>query len=61
MAPRAASAFNKMYTRLIRAGIVPEIQRLDNEVSKIMIGATLEKELGCQLASPRVLNELVGP
>ena len=31
------TTYDKLYQRLTRAGIVPVIQRIDNEVSKILI------------------------
>ena len=43
---------NKLYQRLIKAGIVPVIQRIDNEVSKILIESIESKKLAYQLASP---------
>ena len=39
------NAYNTMDEQLIRAGIVPVIQQLDNEVSQIMIDAIEEKKL----------------
>ena len=40
-----ATTYNNLYKRLTKSGIVPVIQRLDYEVSKILIGAIDEKEL----------------
>ena len=45
-------AYDKMYKILISAGVVPVIQRLDNEVSKLLIESIKEKKLQYQLASP---------
>ena len=41
-----------MYERLIKAGVKPIIQRLDNEASKALIHAIEKKNLKYQLASP---------
>ena len=46
------ATYNKLYQRLIKAGIVPVIQRIDNEVSKILMESIESKKLACQLASP---------
>ena len=46
------ATYEKLYQRLIKGGIVPIIQRLDNEVSKTMIAAIEDKKLIYQLASP---------
>ena len=43
---------DKLYQRLIKAGIVPVIQRIDNEVSKILIESIESKKLAYQLARP---------
>ena len=46
------ATYDKLYQRLIKAGIVPVIQRIDNEVSKILIELIESKKLAYQLASP---------
>ena len=46
------ATYDKLYKRLTKAGIIHIIQRLDNEVSQIMITAIEEKKLTYQLASP---------
>ena len=46
------ATYDKLYRRLTKLGIVPVIQRLDNEVSIILIEAIEEIKLTCQLASP---------
>ena len=44
--------YDKLYQRLIKSEIVPVIQRIDNEVSKILIESIESKNLQYQLASP---------
>ena len=44
--------YNILYEQLKKAGIVPVIQRIDNEVSKILIESIEEKNIQYQLASP---------
>ena len=51
-ATELTETYDKLYNRLTRSGIVPVIQRIDNEVSKILIEAIEEKKLKYQLASP---------
>ena len=46
------ASYDTLYKRLTNAGIVPVIQRIDNEVSKILIVSIEEKKLAYQLASP---------
>ena len=50
--PDIVESYDKMYKILISAGVVPVIQRLDNEVSKLLIESIKEKKLQYQLASP---------
>ena len=45
-------SYDKLYNRLTKAGIVPVMQRIDNEASKILIESIEPKGLRCQLASP---------
>ena len=46
------ATYDKLYQRLIKSGIVPMIQIIDNEVSKILIKSIESKKLKYQLASP---------
>ena len=46
------TAYDKLYNRLTKAGIVPVMQRIDNEVSKVLIESIKAKGLRYQLASP---------
>ena len=46
-----SAAYDKLYNQLTKTGIVPVIQRIDNEVSKILIESIEEKKLAYQLAS----------
>ena len=50
--PDLVAAYDELHKRLIKAGIVPVIQRLDNEVSESLIEAIESKGLDYQLASP---------
>ena len=47
-----AEAYKILHQRLVKSGVVPILQRLDNEASKIMIRAIEERKLEYQLASP---------
>ena len=44
--------YDELYDQLIKAGIVPVIQQLDNEVSQSLIDTIESKGLDYQLASP---------
>lgn len=46
------ATYDKLYNRLTKAGIVPVMQRIDNEVSKVLIESIEAKGLKYQLASP---------
>ena len=46
------AAYNEIHQQLIDAGIKPVLQRLDNEISKVLIKAIKEKGIDFQLASP---------
>ena len=46
------TSYDKLYNRLTKAGIVPVMQRIDNEVSKILVESIEAKGLRYQLASP---------
>ena len=45
-------SYDKLYNRLTKAGIVPVMQPIDNEVSIILIKSIKERGLQYQLASP---------
>ena len=47
-----AETYKILHQRLVKSGVVPILQRLDNEASKIMIRAIEERKLEYQLASP---------
>ena len=49
---KLVDGYNTLYERLIKAGVKPIIQRLDNEASKALIHAIEKKNLKYQLASP---------
>ena len=51
-APELEASYDKLYNRLTKAGIVPVMQRIDNEVSTILIESIEETSLQYQLASP---------
>ena len=44
--------YDKLYNRLTKVGVVPVMQRIDNEVSTILIESIKEMGLKYQLASP---------
>ena len=46
------TTYDILYKRLTKAGIVPVIQQINNEVSKILIESIEEKNLMYQLARP---------
>ena len=50
------TAYDKLYYRLTKAGIVLVMQRIDNEVSKVLIESIESKGLKYQLASPHENN-----
>ena len=45
-------AYKELYDQLVKAGVQPVIQRIDNEVSQILIEIIEQKGLKYQLASP---------
>jgi hypothetical protein len=51
-APDLVAAYNKLHQQLLDGGIKPVLQRLDNEVSKVLIQAIKDKGIDFQLASP---------
>ena len=50
---KLTARYDKLYNRLTKAGVVPAMQRIDNEVSTILVESIKEKGLQYQLASPR--------
>ena len=38
------AAYDKLYNRLTKAGIVPVMQRIDNEVSKVLSNQSKQKD-----------------
>ena len=51
-APELEASYDKLYNRVKKAGIVPVMQQIDNEVSKFLIELIEDKGLKYQLASP---------
>ena len=51
-APDLVAAYNELHQQLLDGGIKPVLQRLDNEVSKVLIQAIKNKGIDYQLASP---------
>jgi hypothetical protein len=51
-APELVAAYNELHQQLLDGGIKPVLQRLDNEVSKVLIQAIKDKGINFQLASP---------
>ena len=45
-------AYKELYDRLVKAGVQPVIQRIDNEVSQILIETIEQRGLKYQLAIP---------
>ena len=46
------ATYDKLYNRLTKAGVIPVMQQINNEVSKIMIESIKEKGVKYQLTSP---------
>ena len=44
--------YNELYKKLLLSGIIPVLQRIDNETSKKIISTINEKNLSYQIASP---------
>jgi hypothetical protein len=44
--------YNELHQKLLDGGIKPVLQRLDNEISKVLIQAIKDKGIDFQLASP---------
>jgi hypothetical protein len=51
-APDLVAAYNELHQQLLDGGIKPVLQRLDNEVSKVLIQAIKDKNIDFQLAGP---------
>jgi hypothetical protein len=46
------AAYNELHQQLLDGGIKPVLQRLDNEISKVLIQAIKDMGIDFQLASP---------
>jgi hypothetical protein len=51
-APDLVAAYNELHQQLIDGGVKPVLQRLDNEISRVLIKAIKDKGIDYQLASP---------
>jgi hypothetical protein len=51
-APDLVAAYNELHQQLLDGGVKPVLQRLDNEISRVLINAIKEKGIDYQLASP---------
>jgi hypothetical protein len=51
-APDLVAAYNELHQQLLDGGVKPVLQRLDNEISRILIKAIKDKGIDYQLASP---------
>jgi hypothetical protein len=51
-APDLVAAYNELHQQLLDGGIKPVLQRLDNEISEVLIEAIKDKGIDFQLASP---------
>ena len=51
-APDLVTAYNELHQQLLDGGVKPVLQRLDNEISKVLIKAIKDKGIDYQLASP---------
>jgi hypothetical protein len=51
-APDLVAAYNKLHQQLLDGGVKPVLQRLDNEISRVLIKAIKDKGIDYQLASP---------
>jgi hypothetical protein len=52
LAPDLVAAYNKLHQQLLDGGVKPVLQRLDNEISRVLIKAIKDKGIDYQLASP---------
>jgi hypothetical protein len=46
------AAYDELHQQLLDGGVKPVLQRLDNEISRVLIKAIKEKGIDYQLASP---------
>jgi hypothetical protein len=51
-APDLVAAYNELHQQLLDGGVKPVLQRLDNEVSRVLIKVIKDKGIAYQLASP---------
>ena len=51
-APDLVAAYNELHQQLLEGGVKPILQRLDNEISRVLIKAITDKGIDYQLASP---------
>jgi hypothetical protein len=51
-APDLVAAYNELHQQLLDGGVKPVLQRLDNEISRVLIKAINDKGIDYQLASP---------
>jgi hypothetical protein len=51
-APDLVAAYNELHQQLLDGGVKPVLQRLDNEISRVLIKAITDKGIDYQLASP---------
>jgi hypothetical protein len=51
-APDLVAAYNELHQQLLDDGVKPVLQRLDNEISKVLIRAITDKGIDYHLASP---------
>jgi hypothetical protein len=52
LAADLVAAYNELHQQLLDAGVKPVLQRLDNEISRVLIKAIEDKGIDYQLASP---------
>jgi hypothetical protein len=50
--PDLVAAYNELHQQLLDGGVKPILQRLDNEISRVLIKAITDKGIDYQLASP---------
>jgi hypothetical protein len=55
-APDLVAAYNELHQQLLDGGIKPVLQRLDDEISKVLIQAIKDKGIDFQLASPNDIH-----
>jgi hypothetical protein len=52
-APDLVAAYDELHQQLLDGGVKPVLQRLDNEISRVLIKAITDKGIDYQLASPQ--------